>query len=934
MIRNLAAFAFAASLAAAPAFAADVVVDLVNSDPDDPGGGWSVFNAAQGTAGKPFVFRFVSADASALPLTATGTCALPDDACVRLTPGTSAPFSTPKECALLPGPALEPELDAITAGQCFYRLSSSFGYTEVVIYHLALLETSANIRVEIANLTPALPFHSFVDFDTNAAPNGPPQPIAARPLANLVLVVDKSGSMGWSNNPSLAGCGVLSAPPPGCEPSRWDVLIRGLEQMATVAKAYVLPGDEIGAVAFDSSAQVVQNLIGATGPTIDGIVSTIDNTLSPGGATSIGDGVDQLAAALAANAGQNNMMLLFSDGVQNNPFFLRLVGNTVDNKVLRINEDSNNDVGSNVRDVQPNFDLCVFALRAEGTADPLDLQGISNVRCNGLNAETTSVDPSEADLIVFFLQVLNEALIGDKLELADIARHQLVADTGDRTIKHSFVLGRESIGFTTALSWAREGNGLETMSLEKDGVIFRAFDAATTHRTDRGRDHWAMTLRSPACGLDPSGDRVCLDDLGGEWTMVAQPFFEVSRVFDAKTVVVTDNASLASVFSVEEAAPGLGQPLDLSATLTEAGKPLTGLPPGAVQAVVRAPGGNRGDVLARLKVQPKVGQPDVDPITPAAQKALTALGDPILGAELRKALSLDGGMTVDLLETAPGVYSASAGPADFEGVYSVTFRVDAPDSPSNGPFHRVFRTSFVKSVQLDEAATLASITSTPAAICSAGSRCFTLRITPQDATGVLVGPNFAPVIAVGGEAQQLGAVTDRLDGSYEVVAACPDSGACTPTISVRGAEVNAKLPDGDGGPRERWVYDAKMLCGVAKEPDGPVAPSGYRTLVNVMATERPTRVTVRFAPALPKGKSAALGARRTAPGQAFAIDCDALSRVHRSMRGGGFVDGILTLSAGAPLTVSAVYTAGGPRKGPGVGAPSLEIRTVRPRRER
>jgi len=931
MLRYLLAPVFALTLTV-PATAAPVTVDLVDSSPSDDGTGWdATFNSAHGTNTKPFIFRFVSTDPTALPLTASGTCG--SGACVRLTAGTSAPFSTPKECTTpIPGGGLEPELDAATAGNCYYRLDSSGGYTDVIIYNLGLLEASANIRVEIQNLTPALPFHTFTNFDSNAAPNGPPQPVAARPQANLALVIDKSGSMRRSNNPLQPGCEVTGPPPAGCEPSRWAVLTRGLEQMATVAKAYILPGDQIAAVAFDTSAHTVQNLIGANSATIDGIVSTIETTLSPGGGTSIGDGVDALDDVLAQNVGENNLMLLFSDGIQNNPAYLRLVGD-----ILRLNPDSNADTGPNVQDVPTNFDLCMFSLRAEGTADPLDLQAISNVRCqdefgSGLMAETTSVDPGDAELVTFFLEVLNRALIGDKLELVDIASHQLVRRAGGDTLQHSFSIGKDSISFTALLSWQRPGNGLETMTLMKDGVSFRAFDVTSAHRSDAGSDHWALTLRAPAYGEDASGRRVRIDDLGGDWTLAARPVFEVSRVFDATTTIISDNATLATSFGVREAAPGLGKPLELRAELSEAGQPVAGLATGTVRALVRSPQGNRGDVLARLKVTPEFNVPDSDPFSQAAAKALTALKTSGPGDELRKALSKGAGVAYDLKETSPGVYVAETAPADFEGVYNVTFFVDAPNSNRNGPFQRVFRTDFVKSVLLDEKSTLASIVITPAGVCPDGLTCATLTFTPQDANGVLVGPAYATAIAVGGGAQQIGAVVDRLDGSYQVVIGCPAGTSCTPTISLRDASIGTEVDSGPG-PQAELAWDVKMICGGLKKPGGPLAPGLYHTVVNLLATGDGGRVTLRFAPAIPGGKPIDLGGLSMAPGQAVALDCARLTRGIRDLRKPDFVDGVLTVGARTRLAVSAVYTATAldAIKEPSGLVPALEVSRIPPR---
>ena len=247
--------------------------------------------------------------------------------------------------------------------------------------------------------------------------------------------------------------------------------------MLTVAKAYALPDDRFGAALFDSTV-VPANRFGFT--TVDpASVNAFQAAVAartPGGSTSIGAGVTSFETDLNNQGAFTQTILIFTDGDQNTAPYL-----VTNASQLLINTTTNSPVGD-VHEFAPNVvQVCPFALRADnpgGTLGTTYLQDIANRRCNGLMNSTMQVNPSDPALLQFFLQVLNGALLGDKLELAavqdgQVTQSNVVTPTTDViTATHTFTTSADDISFTLLINWAERFNGLEDINLVKDGVVF------------------------------------------------------------------------------------------------------------------------------------------------------------------------------------------------------------------------------------------------------------------------------------------------------------------------------------------------------------------------------------------------------------------------------------------------------------------------------
>ncbi len=134
----------------------------------------------------------------------------------------------------------------------------------------------------------------------------------ARPKSAVTMVLDRSGSMSED-----AGDGASK-----------------VSKLRTAAKTFIdvmLPGDGLGLVRFDDTAQIVMGVddVAINGGTAK---TTIDGSqFDPAGDTSVGDGLQKGAQALGAAPGTYSVkaMLVLTDGLENTAPFINQVSGTI-----------------------------------------------------------------------------------------------------------------------------------------------------------------------------------------------------------------------------------------------------------------------------------------------------------------------------------------------------------------------------------------------------------------------------------------------------------------------------------------------------------------------------------------------------------------------------------------------------------------------------
>lgn len=145
----------------------------------------------------------------------------------------------------------------------------------------------------------------------------------AKPKVASMLILDKSGSMGW-------GSGVLNA-------SRLDIL-----KWAAPSYVYLMHDDDaIGIVSFDQDAYPVMPVTPAGSPGAGaGRASALAHIAAhseDNGSTSIGDGLDLGHATINPVAGyQSKAMVVFTDGKENESQFISDVSSLLDERIFAI----------------------------------------------------------------------------------------------------------------------------------------------------------------------------------------------------------------------------------------------------------------------------------------------------------------------------------------------------------------------------------------------------------------------------------------------------------------------------------------------------------------------------------------------------------------------------------------------------------------------
>ena len=593
------------------------------------------------------------------------------------------------------------------------------------------------------------PSNNTISFQTGAG--------AARPGSSLETVFDISGSMA---SPAV----------PDGTATRMDILKLAAQAMFFLLEDHAMIGDKSGVVFFSDTANG-----GALQPAHDPSVITAQNgsvqSQVPTNSTSIGAGLALAASAgLGADTNPVKFVLLFSDGEQNTAPNVSFSGAGA----LQVG-------GSNYLS---GVRVCpVTAGQLTGPGFMLQ-QTIAHSNCgdNNLHVE------ADTDFTTFFVQDLNDGLVGDKLEISQIVSATL-NPTGTRT--ETFLANSHDVAVSIVLSWSGSPQygtirtPLKFKLTAPDGTV-----VDTTDDTRLGNQTSVTTLRFPlrraGTTIDPKG-LWKIDFTGGGAN--AQPL-------TYNLVVVNDNATIASDARVNVQDPGTGEPIPIRVALTEAGAPLTGA---TVTAELLGPANGLGDVLAKAATPSGSPSQGADPVgSPAKAKLLLLLQDPAFRALLANQ-TLPG---VPLTESAPGIYTATFSGATKEGHYQLLIRSLGTNS-ANGQFQRLRRVSVYVRPKPDAANTdLTLVSSTPQ---PNGTVTVRITATPRDRFGSLIGPDYQPDIAIN---SSLGSVavplSDNLNGVYQVDYNLP-SASSNPIITLVVMGQNVKhgplhsLSGGGGG---------------------------------------------------------------------------------------------------------------------------------------
>ena len=189
-------------------------------------------------------------------------------------------------------------------------------------------------------------------------------------------------------------------------------------------------------------------------------------------------------------------------------------------------------------------------------------------------------------------------------------------------------------------------------------------------------------------------------------------------------------------FSLDNVHPVAGDALGIHVLIDWDGKPLTGLPDGAIRArVLRQPEG-MGTILHNTRRE----TPTTNMVTPAGD-ILTPLDAKIAsfkGQSLLERITPKEVAVIALKDQGKGIYSATFSGTSVPGMYAFETIIDF-DSEKTGHVHREERLEENVRLRADRSKTEVKLTTDNSGVT-------TLMITPRDQFGNYFGPGYAPVI--------------------------------------------------------------------------------------------------------------------------------------------------------------------------------------------
>lgn len=440
----------------------------------------------------------------------------------------------------------------------------------------------------------------------------------SRPGVDSVLVLDHSGSMGSS---TLGG-----APQTKIQALRTAVTdfvtvwnnLRASEGGAT-------PSDKIGVTLFDDNANwwaAIPNGLNDFAGQQAAILGNV-NTIAPAGSTSIGDGLLLADGALSsADATRRRVILLMSDGQQNDDRLVGVMGGQV------VTYPPGNPAANVALPNQAKYQIYSVTV---GTGTAVDAQINQDVAAATRGFYINSED-NAGQMTPFFLELLQNFLRFNSWETyrmvsAEVSRFQPYATTLRITSTTEHVV--------VHLRWPARNAALRLRSTP-------AGDATPTEQVSTQSITMRFTLPT-----SPTYEHQ------GEWQLEVQVADAAAdAVIPFELVVLGEDAAFDSELEIAPRDYVPGDEIELTARLSEFGRPLTGLGGQAGATLVARivkPGVSIGDLLAGSK-SPSTAPADQDRYSPASAKLFN---------ELQKnpgALARDSSDTVTLTEVGDGIY--------------------------------------------------------------------------------------------------------------------------------------------------------------------------------------------------------------------------------------------------------------------------------------
>ena len=542
--------------------------------------------------------------------------------------------------------------------------------------------------------------------------DGVAPPLAAtfkgRNTFDVVIVLDKSGSMADLPPGAISG------------PVKADILKSAVQGFVSQWEMVDAPPgggpewshDRIGVVFFDSTA-AAQTLAGADPPANfflqrgnanawDTVINKA-NTLSPGSSTSIGAGINEGMSQWKADPKSDLSMVVVTDGMQNTAPLITPTGSGF----LGLTP-----VAGLNQELRKRF--IPIQTIGFGTPAQVDEDLLRNVAFETSGVSYIAV--SSSTMFDVFGMTLVALLKGNT---ASIATRHLDTITGPGpTAPRPVLVDGSAQRVVFSLQWAPPLRNALDLEVFKPGS-----SVVASPTTSKKQPQIALqAFDNPASGV---------------WNV------RVKRGLDQKLdpVPYTLNVfflekHLDYQFSLDNLHAVTSDPLGIRVLVAWDGKPLTGLPDGAIRVRVQRQVSGLGTVLHDTDRR----VPSGNTVTPAGdiQTPLDAKLGSFKGQSLLSQIALQDVVTIPLKEVGNGVYANTFDQTTIPGTYGFEALLDW-DTRLTGRIHREERLEENLGVRADPAKTTVAIAQTQPGL-------WTVTVTPVDRFGNFLGPGYARVI--------------------------------------------------------------------------------------------------------------------------------------------------------------------------------------------
>jgi hypothetical protein len=605
-----------------------------------------------------------------------------------------------------------------------------------------------------------------------------PPPFAcfkARPPVDVVMVLDKSGSMATTD--------------PGSSSTRMGALHSAvttfLEDWANLSP----PNDNVGIVTFDTAA-TVRTALEDVVTNKSAIETDITNNVNPGGSTSIGGGLVAANPALSPQTGRRKVVLLMSDGQQNTDPFVQsdtrlYCANSADPLCVSPVGPSCT-MGASACLLPNTPQIYTVTIGPSTTVDPAINFQIANATLGFyLNSETnpTLLSP-------FFLELLQNFVRFNSYETV-----RLISENVTRTAPYSATLPLSTTSHDAVFSlmWPSQLGALRLTVTPPGGAQPIVKESAS------GFISLVQTLPLPA-PFDPTGDwKILVEaiDVAGAAVLTTGGSSGVPFNFH----VMTDDAGIKTELSVVPGDYKPGDSIRLRAKVRYFGLPTVGLGPhpgDKIMVDLIKPGQSIGDMLSDSTASATPSSPDIDP---GAEAKLynTLQNNPGALKHVSDSIQLfDDGKPEHGDDVAgDGIYSALY-PATLPGHYNFLFSVESTDPNSIRFSRQQLRTAYVRSVP-DAGNTVFQTSIFRRDNGNVLSIVMTPRVKPGPGCSInnpkcgRMGPGWANYFWFTAPGQTPFKAKDNLDGTYTATLAF--AGSAPPPVLVHFENVLAVIVD-------------------------------------------------------------------------------------------------------------------------------------------